>query len=184
MKSYNTFSTILLFSVLPFISAAPFPVAATIIEQSNAPWSLQRISSESPVVQNGRNATELNYKYRYDEQDNSTGVDVYIVDSGVDVLHPEFGGRASTIFTAVPDPRDLENHGTHVAGIVGSIHFGAAKNASIWGIKVFADRDEDSPNGTPGPELTVVMNDVARGVKQLYINIINARREKALKAPL
>lgn len=61
----------------------------------------------------------------------------WVVDTGIDVAHPEFEGRATwganyadTINT------DCHGHGTHVAGIIGSRQFGVCKNASLVAVKV------------------------------------------------
>ncbi|KAJ6255989.1 Cerevisin [Drechslerella dactyloides] len=116
-----------------------------LLQQDNAPWNLQRISSASAIPPDGRLITELTYKYRFD-QSAGTGVDVYVVDSGLTATHPEFGGRASVLFSAFGQDggRDGDGHGTHVAGTVGSLHFGVAKNATIFGCKVLDDRGSGS----------------------------------------
>ncbi|HVL32764.1 MAG TPA: S8 family serine peptidase [Actinomycetota bacterium] len=50
-----------------------------------------------------------------------TGVTIAIADSGIDDNHPDLAGRvaARTDFTALPDLKDSDGHGTHVAGIAG-----------------------------------------------------------------
>ncbi|KAF3912503.1 Cerevisin [Dactylellina cionopaga] len=101
----------------------------------------------APITQNGRKAKDLSYKYRYDERDDASGVDIYIVDTGLEMMHPDFGGRAKLIFANQRDALWKQiDHGTHVAGIAGSIHYGAAKNASIYGIKVFTEPDPNDPD--------------------------------------
>ncbi|KAF3927965.1 Cerevisin [Dactylellina cionopaga] len=43
------------------------------------------------------------------------------------------------LFNVAPgDIEDPTGHGTHVAGIMGSVHFGVAKNVTIWGINIYA----------------------------------------------
>ncbi|EPS38491.1 hypothetical protein H072_7775 [Dactylellina haptotyla CBS 200.50] len=166
MKTLIALSTTLL-TILPLGLSAPADTSSEnprrrtdlstrIIEQGNAPWSLQRISSVAPVTQNGRPATDMTYKYRYDERDNASGVDVYVLDGGVNMLHPDFGGRAKVIFAANrADLWDNNGHGTHVAGIIGSLHYGVAKNASIFALRIDSNPPLDAPSGgydTPPPE--------------------------------
>ncbi|KAI8844894.1 peptidase S8/S53 domain-containing protein, partial [Chytridium lagenaria] len=65
-------------------------------------------------------------------------VDVYVIDSGVEVSHPDFGGRARIGASFSDDNNDIDanGHGTHVAGTVGSNTYGVAKRANIIAVKV------------------------------------------------
>ena len=65
------------------------------------------------------------------------GVTVYLIDTGLDVGNPQFGGRASlginltgTDVTDCPDEVGV-SHGTFVAGIVGGATTGVAKQAKL-----------------------------------------------------
>jgi len=66
------------------------------------------------------------------------GVDVYILDTGVKADHSSFEGRAQLLknFVREEPAIDLNGHGTHVAGTIGSAKYGIAKKAHIYGIKV------------------------------------------------
>lgn len=57
------------------------------------------------------------------------GVTAYVLDTGVNVSDPGFGGRAS-------GDLDCNGHGTHVAGTIGSAQFGVARLVKIVSIKV------------------------------------------------
>ncbi|MEE1740512.1 S8 family serine peptidase [Streptomyces sp. BE147] len=67
------------------------------------------------------------------------GVTAYIVDTGIETGHSEFGGRAVSGFDAVADGRDGQDcngHGTHVAGTVGGATYGVATSVSLVGVRV------------------------------------------------
>ncbi|KAF3903574.1 Cerevisin [Arthrobotrys entomopaga] len=116
----------------------------TLILQSTAPWNLQRISSAHSIPADGRRITELTYKYRFDSTAGK-GVDAYIIDSGIYTAHPDFQGRAKMIYTAFDDNgEDGDGHGTHVAGTVGSLTYGVAKNVNLLGCKVLDDTGDGS----------------------------------------
>ncbi|KAK6497752.1 hypothetical protein TWF481_012154 [Arthrobotrys musiformis] len=116
----------------------------TWIQQGNAPWNLQRLSSEHKIDAKGRQPTDLTYNYRFDEAAGK-GVDVYVVDSGINVDHLELQGRARMMFSYFGKVNDDVGHGTHCAGTIAALHYGVAKNVNIWGIKV-----GDSTSGING----------------------------------
>ncbi|MFE2842698.1 S8 family peptidase [Streptomyces scopuliridis] len=66
------------------------------------------------------------------------GVTAYIVDSGIQTGHSEFGGRATVGFDAIADGRmgqDCNGHGTHVAGTTGGATYGVARAASLVSVR-------------------------------------------------
>ncbi|KAJ9072065.1 hypothetical protein DSO57_1031009 [Entomophthora muscae] len=103
---------------------------ATAVQQI-APWGLARLTSHGKLA-------GLDRFYAYDPH-GGRGVDVYIVDTGIDIHHPEFQGRArwGANFVHGSPNMDETGHGTHVAGIIASKTYGVAKGASVVGVKVF-----------------------------------------------
>ncbi|KAF3923338.1 Cerevisin [Orbilia brochopaga] len=114
------------------------------ILQVDATWGLQRISQRDSIL-GVSESTEVdgpNFNYTFDSTAGE-GVDIYVIDSGVNTAHEDFGGRATTGFVAQSlqqseGPGDLAGHGTHCAGTTGSDHFGVAKRANIYAIKALA----------------------------------------------
>ena len=80
--------------------------------------------------------------YEYDPS-GGEGVDAYIIDTGININHTEFEGRASWGITIPKNDVDEDRvgHGTHCAGIVGSRKYGVAKAVNLIAVKVL------DPNG-------------------------------------
>ncbi|KAF9428980.1 serine protease [Podila epigama] len=115
--------------------------------QKQAPWGLARISHRKTL-------TFANYN-KYDHNPNGgDGVTVFVIDTGINVKHNEFQGRASwgkTIPRGDPDTDD-NGHGTHCAGTIGSRKYGVSKKVEIVAVKVL----RSNGSGT--------MSDVVAGV--------------------
>lgn len=99
-----------------------------IASQSGAPWGLARLSH--------RNRGANDYVY-----DASAGRDTYayVIDTGLNTGHADFEGRAQLGYNAVSGTADIDvqGHGTHTTGIIGSKTYGVAKSANLVGVKVF-----------------------------------------------
>lgn len=100
----------------------------TLVTQSGAPWGLGSISHRKP------NFTDYIYN-----PNGGAGTYAYVVDSGLEIAHVEFEGRAQLGYNAVAGTDFVDNygHGTHVAGTIGSRAYGVAKKATLISVKVF-----------------------------------------------
>lgn len=82
------------------------------------------------------------------------GVNVVVVDTGVDYTHPELKGVYQGGFNAITsstDPKDDEGHGTHVSGTIAAADnsigvIGVAPNVKLWAVKVL-DSNGSGTNG-------------------------------------
>ncbi|SCU80972.1 LADA_0B10528g1_1 [Lachancea dasiensis] len=116
--------------------------------QNGAPWGLSRISHREKL-----NLGSFN-KYLYDDAAGK-GVTSYVIDTGINVDHKDFEGRAvwgKTVPTNDLD-QDGNGHGTHCAGTIASKHYGVAKNAEVVAVKVLRSNGSGS------------MSDVVKGVE-------------------
>jgi len=104
------------------------PPRTTSNSQAGADWGLVRISERD---------LDLTKSYSYPDSAGA-GVDVWIVDTGVQANQSDFGGRAKmvTSFVQNEEATDMNGHGTHCAGTIGSKTWGVAKQANLFGVKV------------------------------------------------
>ncbi|QOC23889.1 S8 family peptidase [Wenzhouxiangella sp. AB-CW3] len=85
----------------------------------------------------------LDNQYRY--YSDGSGVDIYILDTGIRSTHQDIAGRVVSAFTTFNDglgTEDCNGHGTHVAGTAGGTTYGVAKNATLHSVRVL-DCDGD-----------------------------------------
>lgn len=105
--------------------------ASDIVAQIGAPYGLAVLSHSSALSL----STAATYLFENSSQGN--GGTAYVIDTGIDITHPDFEGRAQFGANFVHSfTGDDNSHGTHVAGIIGSASYGVAKQVSLVSIKV------------------------------------------------
>lgn len=74
------------------------------------------------------------------------GVDIYVIDTGIEVAHPELGGRATMVweFTSTGGVGDDNGHGTACSGCAAGSTVGFARDALLWGCKVLGSDNTGS----------------------------------------
>ncbi len=111
--------------------------ATQTMDGNGDPWGLDRIDQR---------ALPLSRTYTY----NSTGagVRVYVIDTGLQANHPDFGGRAQNVYDAFGgNGEDCQGHGTHVGGTIAGATYGVAKSAYVRGVKVLNCSGSGSTSG-------------------------------------
>ena len=77
----------------------------------------------------------LNSRYQYGRT--GAGVTAYVLDTGIQTGHAQFGGRASAGYDAFGgNGQDCHGHGTHVAGTIGGSTWGVAKLVTLIAVRV------------------------------------------------
>jgi subtilisin family serine protease len=97
------------------------------VQASPPSWGLDRI-----------NQPTLPLDSSYDYKRTGKGVEVYVVDSGINNSHSDFAGRIGqgAYRATLGSTEDCNGHGTHVSGTVAGSSYGVAKEATIIPVRV------------------------------------------------
>ncbi|KAG6012716.1 Subtilisin-like proteinase Spm1 [Claviceps pusilla] len=130
--------------------------------EKQAPWGLARISHRDAL----RFSTYNKYLYA---NEGGEGVDAYVIDTGTNIEHVDFEGRAKwgkTIPSGDED-EDGNGHGTHCSGTIAGKKYGVAKKAHVYAVKVLRSNGSGS------------MSDVVKGVE--FAALRHVEQAKAAK---
>ncbi|KEQ64043.1 subtilisin-like protein [Aureobasidium melanogenum CBS 110374] len=123
-----------------------------VYEQS--PWHLQALTASGKLdnMPDQGPATQIKYN---NTVGGGQGVNIYIVDSGVDIDHVLFQGRARNFHQCYVEAdgdcfKDFHGHGTAVAGCAAGRFFGSAQGANIINVKAFFTFSKRPPQTLPG----------------------------------
>lgn len=99
----------------------------TLQTQTPGVWGLGRISHHANSISS----------YIYDSTAGQNTC-VYVIDSGINTAHVEFGTRATSVtnWVTAESISDLSGHGTAVAGVIGATTYGVAKLTKLYSMKV------------------------------------------------
>ncbi len=127
--------------------------------QSGATWGIDRIDQRN---------LPLSGSYTYTST--GSGVTVYIIDTGIQTSHSQFGGRAAVSYDAFGgNGQDCNGHGTHVAGTVGSATYGVAKGVTLRAVRVLNCSGSGTTSGVIAGMNWVANNHVARAVANMSL---------------
>ncbi|MGQ0641257.1 MAG: S8 family peptidase [Gemmatimonadaceae bacterium] len=99
-----------------------------------------------------------------------SAVRAYIIDTGIQTSHPDFGGRASAVFDAFGgNGQDCNGHGTHVAGTVGGATYGIAKSIKLRAVRVLNCSGSGSNSGVIAGMDWVASNHIAPAVANMSL---------------
>jgi uncharacterized protein (TIGR03437 family) len=147
------------------------------VTQSGATWGLDRIDQRN---------LPLSGSYTYNV--NGSGVKAYIIDTGINTAHTEFGGRAIDGYDAIDGAlpaADCNGHGTHVSGTVGGSTYGVAKGVTLVAVRVLDCNGSGTTSGViagvnwvasdhPAGAPAVANMSLGGGVSQALDDAVNA----------
>ena len=115
----------------------PVRALASQAYSAGVPWGLDRSDQN------------LGLDGAYRPPTKGAGTHVFVVDTGIDLDHPELRDKIGPGFDVLDrgDANDCHGHGTHVAGTIASGSYGMAPNATIYPVRAL---DCDGAGNTSG----------------------------------
>lgn len=138
-------------------------VHAWATDQVGAPWHLDRVDERTPFSGAGVYTFSLT----------GVGIDMYVMDSGINTAHTEFTGRIEDGANFASDATGIEDcagHGTHVAGLAAGTTYGVAKEAVIVPVRVYGC-DNSGPVSEVVLGINYVIETMARRRRPAVINM-------------
>jgi subtilisin family serine protease len=134
LRRWRTFIFAGVVGVFALVLASPSPSSG--ISKVTDTWHLDRINQRTLPLDNVSTPSATL---------NGAGIDVYIVDTGTNYSHEQFGGRAvygidiaRSASGSIVDPRgsDCDGHGTHVASSAAGTTTGVAPGSRVFSVRV------------------------------------------------
>ena len=107
-------------------------VTASGVQTPTPSWGLDRIDQTDLPLDN-------QYDFGASSNDQGFGVNVYVIDTGIDKSRTDIGSRVLSGFTSIKDKygtSDCNGHGTHVSGTIGGTTYGVAKQVNLVPVRV------------------------------------------------
>jgi len=144
-------------------------------------WGLHNVGQVGGTVD-----ADIDAPHAWTYHTGAPGVIVAIVDSGVDMDHPEFNGRLKTGWDYVnddSDPDDDDGHGTHVAGIAAAMGDNGVGVAGVaWQVQIMPVKvlDEDG-GGWYSDMISGINYAVSHGAKVINMSLGGTSPSQAMQ---
>ncbi|XP_070544130.1 extracellular serine proteinase-like [Ptychodera flava] len=129
----------------------------------DVPWGLDRIDQSDLPLDNVFESP----------LGNGSGVNVFVVDTGILFSHSEFEGRASNFIDLLYDGKMREDciwHGTHCAGTIGGKTVGVAPGVTLYGCRVLNCFGSGSASRTIAAMDTIANSGIKPGVVSMSLS--------------